>query len=120
MADAIRLQGLRVLAYCGVLPEELDRRQPFEVDLTVETDLTSAGRSDALEDTIDYGALADAVVALADTRRYSLLERFATDIAEVVLATDDRITAVGVDLDKVRPPVPHELDRSGVSIRRTA
>lgn len=119
MADAIRLRGLQLLAFCGVLPEEIDRRQPFEVDLTVEVDLAAAGRTDALEDTIDYGALADTVVELAEARRYSLLERFATDIAEVVLAADDRITFVEVRLDKMRPPVPHQLDRSGVTIRRS-
>ena len=37
MADVIQLRGLRALGFCGALPEEQERRQPFEVDLDVET-----------------------------------------------------------------------------------
>ena len=39
-------------------PREQDRAQPFEVDLDVEADLSVAGASDHLPDTVDYGALA--------------------------------------------------------------
>ena len=53
--DRIELRGLRVLGAHGVLPEEQQRAQPFEVDLDLELDLRPAGRSDALADTVDYG-----------------------------------------------------------------
>ena len=118
MSDRILLSGLRVMAYCGVLPEEVERRQPFSVDLEVETDLARAGGTDALEDTIDYGGLVETIADVAAATRYSLLERFATDLAEHVLA-DPLATAVTVTVSKLRPPVPHDLESSGVSIRRT-
>jgi dihydroneopterin aldolase len=51
--DRIELRGLRALGTHGVLPEEKERAQPFEVDLALEVDLRPAGRSDALADTVD-------------------------------------------------------------------
>ena len=45
----------------GVLPEEQVRPQPFEVDVELLVDLRAAGASDDLADTVDYGAVSDAV-----------------------------------------------------------
>ena len=55
--DRIELRGLRVMASVGVLPEERERAQPLELDLTLSCDLAAAGYSDALDDTVDYGAI---------------------------------------------------------------
>lgn len=117
-ADVIELRGLRLLGICGVLPEEQDRRQPLEVDLDVIVDLSPAGRSDDLADTIDYGALCDAVADLVGTARVALLEHLAERIAEAVLALSPSASAVEVAVRKLRPPVPHPLATSGVRIRR--
>ena len=119
MSDLIEVRGLRVLALCGVLPEERVRAQPFEIDLDVEADLSTAGATDDLEDTIDYGALAAAVEQVITTERFTLLERLAERLTEVVLA-DPKVDAVTVWIHKMRPPVPQHLDSSGVRIRRTS
>lgn len=119
MTDGIQLRGLRVLALCGVLPEERERQQPFEIDLDVEADLTAAGRTDDLHDTIDYGRLCADVAAVAETEQFGLLERFAQRVADVVLA-DPKVDAVTVSIRKLRPPVPQHLESSGVRIRRTS
>jgi len=116
--DFIQLRGLRVVGICGVLPEERERPQPFEVDLDIEADLSAAGASDALDDTLDYGALAEAVAAIVQESACQLLERLAELIASAVLA-DPRATAVTVTVRKLRPPVPIDLATAGVTIRRT-
>jgi 7,8-dihydroneopterin aldolase/epimerase/oxygenase len=118
LPDLIELRGLRAVGICGALPEERERPQPFEVDLDVEADLSVAGGSDRLEDTVDYGALSEAVVAVVTGEQPILLERMAQRIAEVVLATPG-VAAVTVVVRKLRPPVPVALDTSGVRIRRT-
>ena len=118
LPDLIELRGLRAVGICGALPEERERPQPFEVDLDVEADLSVAGGSDRLEDTVDYGALSEAVVAVVAGEQPILLERMAQRIAEVVLATPG-VAAVTVVVRKLRPPVPLALDTSGVRIRRT-
>ena len=117
MTDRIELRGLRVLGVCGVLPEEQTRPQPLEVDLDVVADLSVPGRSDDLDDTIDYGALCDLVVRIVTEERFQLLERLAERVAEVVLE-DDRIDQVVVSARKLRPSVSHDLSTSGVSITR--
>jgi dihydroneopterin aldolase len=118
IGDLIELRGLRVVGICGALPEERDRPQPLEVDLDVEADLTTAGTSDDLADTVDYGSLCDAVAAVVAEGRPRLLEHLAAAVADVVLAADERIGAVTVSVRKLRPPVPHDLATSGVRIRR--
>ena len=116
--DRIQLRGLRVSGICGALPEERERAQPFEIDLDVEADLSTAGRSDDLADTLDYGALAAGVEHLVATGRFTLLEAMAASIADQVLV-DPRAQAVTVTVRKLRPPVPQHLETSGVSIRRS-
>jgi len=117
MTDVIELRGLRAMGICGALPEEQSRPQPLEVDLQVEADLSAAGASDALDDTIDYGALAAEVERVLTSERFTLLERLAQRLCEVVLA-DDRVISVTVSVRKLRPPVPQQLDTSGVRITR--
>jgi dihydroneopterin aldolase len=115
--DRIELRRLRALGICGVLPEEQDRPQPLEVDLDVVTDLSRAGATDALADTVDYGSIVAQVEAVITGEPVRLLERLAERIAEVVLA-DDRVVEVEVALRKLRPPVPQQLDTTGVRIVR--
>jgi len=117
--DRIELRGLRVSAFCGLLPEERARRQPFEVDLDVHADLSAAAASDDLADTVDYGSLTTTVAAVATAERFDLMERFAGRIAEVVLAIEG-VDAATVVVRKLRPPVPEDLATSGVRIHRTA
>lgn len=117
-ADRIELRGLRVAGIVGVLPHERTTAQPLELDLDVVADLAPAGRSDGLADTIDYGAVCDAVEAAVAAARPQLLEALAERVAATVLAQDDRIAEVVVALRKLRPPVPQQLDTSGVRITR--
>jgi len=116
--DRIELRGLRVVGVVGVLPEERTRAQPLEVDLDLVVDTSAAAGSDALADTIDYGAVCDTVVELIDRLQPELLERLAVHLAEAVLGLDQRIGAVELSVRKLRPPVPHPLESSGVRVTR--
>lgn len=118
MGDRIELRGLRASGICGALPEEQHRAQPLELDLDVVTDLAVAGRTDALADTVDYGALCQIAEAVVTKERFTLLERLAARVADAVLDHDPRIEGVTVSARKLRPPVPQQLDTSGVRIER--
>jgi dihydroneopterin aldolase len=100
------------------LPEEQDRAQPFEVDLTLAADLARAGATDDLADTVDYGAVAAAVAVVVTGEHHQLLERLATRIADDVRALDTRIAAVTVTVRKLRPPLPVDLASVGVTVTR--
>lgn len=116
-ADQIEVRGLELLVYCGVLPEEQARRQPFEFDLDIELDMTEAGATDDLQATVDYGALSNRLAEVLQVERFQLLERMATRVAEITLE-NSRVEAVTVIARKLRPPVAQHIDTTGVRIRR--
>jgi 7,8-dihydroneopterin aldolase/epimerase/oxygenase len=116
--DRIELRGLRVLGRCGVLPIEVEQDQPLELDLDLAVDLSAAGASDDLADTVDYGAVCAAVERTVGAGHVALLERLAASVAGAVLAVDPAIASVEVAVRKLRPPVPQQLATSGVRIRR--
>ena len=117
-SDVIRLSGLHLVGIVGVLPEERERAQPLRVDLDLHVDLSAAGVSDALGDTVDYGAVCDALARTVDTAQAELLERLAAQLADAAFEVDARIASLTISVDKLRPPVPHALDASGVRITR--
>lgn len=117
MTDHIVIAGLRELGVHGVLPEEQARPQPFEVDVELAVDVTKPGDSDALDDTVDYAAVSEAISRVVKSERYHLLERLATRIAEVC-GSDPRVTGVSVTVRKLHPPVRAMVDHVAVHIER--
>jgi dihydroneopterin aldolase len=114
--DQIQLRGIRATGIHGVLPEERVRPQPFEVDLDLWVDLSVAGASDQLTDTVDYAGVADAAIGIVSgSPSYQLLEALA---ASATLARDRRIAAVTVGLRKLQPPLEVDIATVGVCITR--
>jgi dihydroneopterin aldolase len=120
VGNRIELRGLRAVGTHGVLAEEQERAQPFEVDLDLTVDLRPAGVSDALVDTVDYGSVAAVAAAtVSGPRSFALLEALAWHVAEAVLDVDHRITGVVVTLRKLRPPLALDIGTVGVRVVRT-
>ncbi|MDQ1478434.1 MAG: 7,8-dihydroneopterin aldolase/epimerase/oxygenase [Actinomycetota bacterium] len=115
--DRIRISRLRELGVHGVLPEEQVRPQPFEIDVELVVDVTAAGASDDLEDTVDYSAVCEAVSRVVSSEQYRLLERLATRIAEVCRA-DPRVVSAIVEVRKLHPPVRAMIDYVAVRVER--
>lgn len=103
--DSIHLEGIRCYGYTGYLPEEQVLGQWFEVDVTLWLDLSVAGKSDAIEDTIDYRNIISQVQQLVKTSKFALVERLAEAIALAILATKG-IEQVKVRLSKLAAPIP--------------
>jgi dihydroneopterin aldolase len=115
--DRILITGLRELGVHGVLPEEKTRPQPFEVDVELVLDLRAASESDDLDDTVDYGAVCEAISRVVSSERYDLLERLAARIAEVCVV-DPRVDGVRVTVRKLHPPVRAMVEHVAVCIDR--
>lgn len=64
----------------GIHPEERQYEQIVFVDLKIKVDLTRCLASGEIQDTIDYGLLAQLCSQLAKQNHYHLLETFASDI----------------------------------------
>ena len=118
--DRIELRGLRAVGTHGVLVEEQERAQPFEIDLDLAVDLRPAGVSDSLADTVYYGSVAVvATTTVEGPRSFALLEALAWHVADAVLDVDHRIRGVTVCLRKLRPPLAVDIDTVGVRVART-
>jgi 7,8-dihydroneopterin aldolase/epimerase/oxygenase len=115
--DRIFISGIREMGVHGVLPEEQVRPQPFQVDIELIVDVTAAGESDELEDTVDYSAVCEAVSRVVTSEQYHLLERLATRIAEVCRA-DPRVVGAVVEVRKLHPPVRALVDYVAVRVER--
>lgn len=116
--DRIEINGLRVVTTIGVLPHEREIAQPLQVDVSLHVDLNDAGFSDELADTANYGAVTEALTALARESKDLLLERLAHKMAERALMFD-RVEAVDVTLTKLHPPIPEDMASTAVRIHRT-
>jgi dihydroneopterin aldolase len=117
--DRIELRGLRALGTHGVLPEEQVRAQPFEIDLEIVADLAAAGRSDALADTVDYGAVSQAVASVVQGEHADLMEHLAQRVVDATFeVAGAAASAVTVTVRKLRPPVPVDLASAAVTITR--
>jgi dihydroneopterin aldolase len=117
VTDRIVLRGMRFEGRHGVSDEERELPQEIEVDVEVETDLTAAGKSDDLADTINYAPLVKLVRRVVEDRSFKLLEGIAGTIADEVLATT-AAAAVLVRVRKLAVPIDADLDFAGVEIRR--
>jgi dihydroneopterin aldolase len=115
--DRILVAGLREMGVHGVLAEEQERPQPFQVDLELLVDLGPAGATDTLEHTVDYGAIVDAVRRVVADEHHQLLERLAARIADVCRETAG-VSGVVVEVRKLQPPIAGEIDYVGVRIER--
>lgn len=116
MSDRILIAGLSARCILGVRAEERRKRRPVEVDLTLETRLRRAGRSDRLGDAVDYAAVSAAVLRAVEGSRFLLLERLAEEVARTVLDGFPRVAAVGVTVRK--PGAVPRARTIAVSIRR--
>ena len=103
--DAIEITGLRYYGYTGYFAEERFLGQWFEVDLTLWTDLLAAGKSDRLEDTLDYRQVVDRVGETIKSSKVNTIEYLAAQIARSILECD-QVGKARVRLTKVSPPIP--------------
>ena len=112
----ILIEQLDIYAYHGVFSEEERLGQRFVLDLALNVDLTASSKSDALADTVDYGA----VVALASqaftARRYPLLEAAARHGALAIFKGFPPVRHIAITLRKPSPPIPATLGSVGVHL----
>lgn len=116
--DRILVNGIRIMAYCGALPEEQTRRQPFDIDIELRVDTSKAASSDNLEDTVDYGWVLEEINKYFEDNKINLIERMAQIVADIALQ-DERVAKVKVTVKKLQPPVSQPLNYSGITITRS-
>lgn len=114
--DKIFIQQLKIQAKIGVLPWEMKVLQVLTVDVALYTDLSKAGASDNLDDTISYVDLARQIETLATARHYGLVEHLAMTLVQSCL-DHDNVEKVTVSIHK--PAAIANAQSTGVTITRT-
>jgi dihydroneopterin aldolase len=115
--DRITLTGLRVFGRHGVYEHEKRDGQEFVVDLTVWLDLSAAASSDDLDDTVNYGELAQVAADIVAGPPFDLIESVAGRIADEIMR-DERLSAVEVTVHKPSAPIPLTFADVAVTVRR--
>jgi dihydroneopterin aldolase len=116
--DYIEVTGIRSYGYTGFLPEERTLGQWFEVDLTLWVNLQPSGKSDDLNDTVDYRNTIAMVQHIIKTAKFALVEKLADVIAEDILKIEP-IDKVRVKLSKPAAPIPDFGGRITIDITRS-
>ena len=117
--DRVLLRGMVFYAYHGNLPEERVLGQRFEVDVEMRADLSAAGRSDDVADTVDYAAAYDAVRAEVEGTPHNLIETVAANVASRLLSEHARVEEVTVQVRKPEVCIRGVLAHAAIEIRRS-
>ena len=115
--DRVELRGLRVFARHGVLEAERQSGQEFIIDAVLWLDTRPAAAGDDLSKTIDYGALADRLVRLAEDPPVRLIETLAERLAADCLS-EPLVAEAEITIHKPQAPIAHPFGDVAVVIRR--
>lgn len=115
--DRITLTGVSATGYHGVLEHERREGQTFVADVVALLDTRRAAATDDLMHTLDYGRLAEQVVAVLSGEPADLVETVAERIAATVLA-HPRVQAVEVTVHKPQAPISVPFGDVTVQVRR--
>lgn len=116
--DKIYLNELSFYGYHGVLPQENQLGQTFQVSLILHLSTREAGVSDRVEDTVSYADVYETVKEITEARKFKLIEALAETIATEVLQDYIPLTAVTVKVIKPNPPIPGHYHSVAVEIYR--
>lgn len=99
MPDRIRICDLLVRCILGINESERREKQDVVINLAICTDLRKSGKSDRIEDTVDYRALKKRILAMVENSHYFLEEALAEAVAELCLS-DPGVRQVEVRVEK--------------------
>lgn len=97
--DTIFLNDLRVETVIGIFDWERKVRQTISIDLEMAADIRRAAATDAIEDTLNYKAVAKRLIGFVEASDFGLVETLAERIAEIVVTEFD-VPRVKVTLHK--------------------
>ncbi|MQG19484.1 MAG: dihydroneopterin aldolase [SAR202 cluster bacterium] len=84
--DKIILKGMKFHAYHGVHEWEKSSGQIFIVDIEIFKNLSISGKTDSIEDTVDYSNIFREVKTIMESKSHNLLESVAEMIASTIIS----------------------------------
>ena len=115
--DKVRILNLKIPARHGVYEFEKDKDSIFELDVEMHTDLSIAGQTDDLNDTINYNEAVSVITDIFTQKDYHLIEAVGEKICENLL-TEFPIQKVVLRIRKPHAPIMANLDTVEVELVR--
>lgn len=116
--DKILMKGMRFFGHHGVLPQERELGQFFEVDVDISLDLEAAGKKDDLNLTVSYADVFGLVEEVVTGEPCSLIEALAHRVADGVLENYSLVQAVRVTVKKPSAPIRGAFEYMAAEITR--
>ena len=116
--DYIKITNLKVFAHHGVFPEETREGQDFFVNAKLFLDCRKAGKSDSLEDSVNYGEVCHFITDFLQKNTYQLIESAAEQLAEEMLLSMPALKGVTIELCKPHAPIGLPFENVSVTIER--
>lgn len=111
----ISVEGIRVFAYHGHLPEEAVLGGHFVVNVWVTVDTSEVEKTDNLNDTVDYVKIIE-IVKQQMVIRADMIEVPTKRIVDAILFLD-KVQKVKVEVEKNEPPIDAIFDKISVTIK---
>lgn len=83
--DIVFINDLRIETIIGIYDWERKVKQTISLDLEMGTDIRKSAETDAIEDTLNYKAVAKRLIAFVGESEYQLVETLAEKITDIVL-----------------------------------
>ena len=116
--DKIILKGLKFFGYHGVLQEEQTQGQYFTIDLELFLNLSQAGKTDDLNETIDYSVVFEFIKNTVEQKRFKLIEALGEYIAQKLLTDFPQLQALEITVKKPQAPLDGTFEYSGITLYR--
>lgn len=116
--DIIRIEELQIFAHHGVFPSENEKGQHFYINAELYVDTEQAGHTDALTDSVDYGAVCSLLSEVMTGQTCKLLEAAAQSCAMAVLRTFPLVERIVLEIRKPEAPIPMAFRSVSVQIDR--
>lgn len=87
--DIVYIRELEIDTIIGIYDWERQVRQTVSLDLDMAFDISKAGASDNIEDTLDYKAVSKRLISFIENSDFFLIERMAEECAQIVLSEFD-------------------------------
>ncbi|MFC3121058.1 dihydroneopterin aldolase [Agaribacter flavus] len=116
MKDTVFIQGLELSTIIGVYDFERNEKQRVIVDIEIATDLSKASETDNIDDTVDYGHIAETLSQVASNSRFQLLEALGKEMLDTLFSYYPLKT---VSLTINKPDIISNAKGVGVIMRRS-
>jgi len=83
--DLVLIEGLEVRTVIGIYDWEREIRQTVRLDLHMAWDISKAGKSDDIADTLDYKAVSKRMIEFVEASSFGLIESLAEQCASIIL-----------------------------------